>query len=253
MVIEKLNRKRTTYLKSRFSKLLTLSIKIIKDKVELENFKTYVTGAFPHIASIWTESTDHNFIFNAITSNCGWSCTEHEPLFGLLEVLVDEETKKYRDTYLDILNGCRIIEYISSLLNKDLSLLHDCPRSTLPSPGCDTLSAKLIPPHEVPINIDQGSLTHVHKIWCYLLKEFNLPKMDNVLYSIERGCLFVTWCIPANKEIKELIREHIPQSEQFLMENRVVLIMFNDECLYRQLSCFSVQDDFQSSQRESTI
>ena len=216
--------KNEAHIRGKFASLICFSIKKFKEKeIDLEEVRSYVVNVFP-IGDLLPQPASIDRMFEVIAKEKMWSYCDYSSLYELLEEFVDNETREKRDQYEETVNGHRSTVKLTDWMRKNELLKESI--SQLPPPDCNTLRIKL---H--PINITHTTLQYVYKLWNSIRKQFCL-NLHAVLHDVERGCLEVTWHVPATKNLKDLFQRRLHLSQVFLKRSRIIQIHIDDDCIY---------------------
>ena len=219
--------KNESKLRVEFGALLDQSCDELEAKVPANKFRTFAKAVFSP-ANYIGKSEDVREMLDAITDQNGWNYQHHTSLEMILchFKISDEKLQEYNQLLSHFNVTTKIKDWIEKN-NLDKKQSHDSPAPILPH-DCVKLSAKLS-----PHTVTEKSLQYVQDLWkditnCLL----QLPNLDAVLYDIEKGCVLITWLIPATINAATRIRNRVHICEDFFTKWEIVELMVNEECIY---------------------
>ena len=122
------------------------------------------------------------------------------------------EIKRYMDAISDTDNETSADETVSALLPQQKIKLFK------------NLTAK------IHLNITDHSLGYVKDLWWSLAKQFALPQPAMILHKIAKGCVSITWLVPAN--LAKHITRKAQESSNMFVKWQIVSMMLEEQCIY---------------------
>ena len=146
-------------------------------------------------------------IFRALSKYRLWDYINYYLLQSIIEEFAseDDELKNMMEQYLKDLTGhiltLRIQTYLDAShyersINTSSSDSENLTDEIVPAPPPCELFKKLS--IKVKANVTDHSLNYVNELWQSLAIQFTLPQPAMILHSIAKGCVGITWLIPAN-------------------------------------------------------
>ena len=90
------------------------------------------------------------------------------------------------------------------------------------------------------VNVTEHSLSYIDELWRSLANQFSLPRSALILDSIAKGCIGITWLVPANLVIY-VARIAKATSSKFV-EKHVLKVMLEEQCIYSMETKPAVQE-----------
>ena len=169
------------------------------------------------------QTTDIPKLFEALTVNRQWDFCNYYALEQLIEEFGDQELNEkmmmYKKDYSGFMLATKIKHFILAT-ESDQALAAEQP----PPDYFRKLSIKL------DMRVSEYSLQYIEKLWQSLSSQLSLPSPHCVLHSISKGCVCVTWLIPANLAQKSIEKAH--QNIDFFRKYPILKITTSDECVY---------------------
>ena len=205
--------------------------KLIKNGVDTELFRQYVTSQFPPGDRIPPPPANMIEIFKAITYQGLWDYFHYSPLEDVVKTFCanDPEMKSCVKTYKKDLKAYCIVTTLHT--EADLEVV---------DPLAKRKAAKYDPRYYTPVEwktdfIDH-SLQYLADVWesfsCHYLVPDSPPTalLDHIL----RGCFLISWLVPSHL-IKPLIRR-VKVDTEFFQQHHILRVTVGDECIYEKLT-----------------
>ena len=176
-------------------------------------------------------------IFRALSKHRLWDYLNYFLLQTIIEQFArdDRELNDMMQRYQQDLTGHALVLEIQTYLDATHSVTssdsENSASESVPAPPPQNkcwLFQKLSV--KVNINITEHSLSYVDKLWRSLANQFLLPQSALILDSIAKGCISITWLIPANL-VNYVTRIAQATSSKF-EEKHVLKVVLEDQCIY---------------------
>ncbi len=257
-LVDMINTKNLKLVKRHFSifiKKVKEGFKSITMDMDMEEFKTDLMTRYPDNADDISGLEDTDSIFKYFINSCLWDFWNCDDLCEVINTYGNEamlsSEKEYQEKRKHYFATTTLANYL--LENSDV-LSRGTTRPTISTvrkrSSVDyryTLSVKL------DVEISTHTLKYIEDLWkksSYL----GLPKIGVVLDNIYSGCVRVIWFILQPKIALEFREKALqPEATEFYKENKIIQVLFNDECLYstKDLTSSITSDVFTLSTSES--
>ena len=80
------------------------------------------------------------------------------------------------------------------------------------------------------MNVTDHTLSYVIDLWQSLVKQFALPRPAMILHEVAKGCIGITWLIPAN--LVKYVTRMAQESANMFAEENVLKVTLEEQCIY---------------------
>ena len=232
-------------IKGKFSILVTKSReKLQSRKIGVDDVQTFLVtmysspdtkdGSDP-VTTVVESARSLDEIFRALSKHRFWDYINYYLLQSIIEAFADgdKELNSMMEQYQEALTGYVLTLRIQTYL--------DATKHTIATSHSDNLADEVIPlqqDHKLfgkltakcEVNITNHTLTYVIDLWRSLAKQFALPRPAMILHNIAKGCIGITWLIPANlvNHITRMARE----TTNVFAEENVLRVTLEERCIY---------------------
>ena len=206
--------------------------KLLKNRVDTEDFRLFVTNQFPPGNCIPESPTTLRKIFEAITHHGLWNYFHFSPLVEIAEKFGagDPEIESWIQTYKLDLKAYQIVTTVEDYIETDLDVADSHPEE----------KAKYDPHYYTPVEwktkfVDH-SLQYLTEVWELFSYHYLMPDSPptGLLDRVRRGCFSVTWLVPSEL-IPSLIKKSKTDTE-FFQQHHILKVTVEDECIYEEVT-----------------
>ena len=208
-------------------------------RISVEDVQTFLitmysssgsTDASDMVISVVQSATSLDRIFRALAIHKLWDYLNYYLLQSIIEEFAgdDDELNGMMVQYQRDLTGYILVLKIETYLEAT----HYDETVSTPSPNqlhtfFKMLSAK------VKANVTDHSLTYVNELWQSLTQQFALPRPAMILQSIAKGCIGITWLIPAN--LVNYVSSMVQKTSCRFAKQDVLQVILDEQCIYTKL------------------
>ena len=80
------------------------------------------------------------------------------------------------------------------------------------------------------VNVTDHTLSYIIDLWQSLVKQFALPRPAMILHEVAKGCIGITWLIPAN--LVKYVTRMAQESANMFAEENVLKVTLEEQCIY---------------------
>ena len=80
------------------------------------------------------------------------------------------------------------------------------------------------------VNVTDHTLSYVIDLWQLLAKQFALPQPAMIFHKVAKGCISITWLIPAN--LVKYVTQMAQESANKFAEENVLRVTLKEQCIY---------------------
>ena len=80
------------------------------------------------------------------------------------------------------------------------------------------------------VNVTDHTLSYVIDLWQLLAKQFALPQPAMIFHEVAKGCISITWLIPAN--LVKYVTQMAQESANKFAEENVLRVTLEEQCIY---------------------
>jgi len=203
--------------------------KLIKNGVDTQVFRQYVTNLFPPGDCIPPPPANMIEIFKAITYHGLWDYLHCSPLVQVVKKFCpnDHKIEGCHQTYKKDLKAYCIV----TTLNTEADL-------EVADPPSKRKAAKYDPRYCAPVEwktkfIDH-SLQYLTEVWELFSSHYLEPDTPPtaLLDTVRKGCFLITWLVPSHL-IKPLVRR-VKVDTEFFQQHRILRVTVGDNCIYEK-------------------
>ena len=231
-------------IKGKFSLLVTKSRRKLQNrKVDVDDIQTFLVTMYSSpdsedgsdtVTTVVESAKSLDEIFCALSKHRLWDYINYYLLQNIIEKFAgdDDELNGMMGQYQEDLTGyvltLRIQTYLDAIKHP-IAMSHsdNLADEVVPLQQDHKLFGKLTAKCEV--NVTNHTLSYIIDLWKSLAKQFALPRPAMILHDIAKGCIGITWLIPANlgTHITRIARE----TANVFAEN-VLRVMLEERCIY---------------------
>ena len=176
-------------------------------------------------------------IFRALSKYGLWDYLNYFLLQTIIEKFArdDRELNDMMRKYQQDLTGHTLVLKIQTYLDATHSV------TSSDSENSDDESVPAPPPQnkrrlfkklsmKVDTNVTEHSLSYVDELWRSLANQFSLPQSALILDTIAKGCIGITWLIPAN--LVNYVTRIAQETSSKFEEKHVLKVVLEDQCIY---------------------
>ena len=236
-------------IEGKFSMLVTNSQERLQSRINVKKFRIFLITMYSSpnsrdgICTITTvikstESLDEMFV--AFSQYGLWDYLNYDLLQEIIEEFAsdDDELNDMMEQYQQDLTGHILTQKIATYLEA----IHEEPPIT--TSDSETSGDEIIPvlpqqkkrklfkelSFKVDINVADQTLGYVKDLWRSLRKQFRLPRPAMILHRIAKGCICITWLIPANL-VTHVMRMAQETANMFAKQD-ILKVMLQEHCIY---------------------
>ena len=231
-------------IKGKFSILVTKSRRKLQSrKIDVDDVQTFLVTMYSSpdsedgsdmVTTVVESARSLDEIFRALSKHRLWDYRNYYLLQSIIEEFADDddELNGMMEQYQEDLTGyvltLRIQTYLEATKHPITSDSDISTDEVLPLQQDYKLFRKLTVKCEV--NITNHTLSYVVNLWRSLAKQFALPQPAMILHEIAKGCIGITWLIPANlvKYVTQMARE----TTNMFAEENVLRVTLEERCIY---------------------
>ena len=250
-------RRNIVMIEGKFSTLVTMSCEKFQSRnISFGAVQTFLITMYSSpnsrdgndtVTSVVESAESMEEIFRALSKYRLWDYLNYFLLQSMIEQFArdDRELNDMMQKYQQDLTGHTLVLKIQTYLDAT----H--PVTSSDSENSDNESVPAPPPQDkcwlfqelsvkVDINVTEHSLSYVDELWRSLANQFLLPQSALILDSIAKGCISITWLIPANL-VNYVSRIAQATSSKF-EEKHVLKVVLEDQCIYSMENKPTVQE-----------
>ena len=205
--------------------------KLIKNGVDIEQFRLFVINQFPPGDCIPPPPASLTDIFKAITYHGLWDYLHYSPLVHIVQMFGanDIEMESWVQDYEKDLKAYTIVTELEAYIEPDLD-------TAAPPP---TKRAKYDRRYYCPVEWKTKFVNHSLKYLADMWKMFSCRYLvpdsppTALLDRVRKGCFSVTWLIPSHL-IPSLI-ERMKTDTDFFKQHHILTVTVGEECAYKEL------------------
>ena len=165
-------------------------------------------------------------IFRALGKHGLWDYINYYLLQSIIEEFAgdDDELNEMMKQYQKDLTGHILTLQIQTYLDTTQNLADE----TVPPQQRHELFKKLSV--KTDANITDHSLSYVTNLWQSLANQFALPQLALILNGIAKGCIGITWLIPAN--LVKYITQMAQKTAKMFAMKQILRVTLEDRCIY---------------------
>ena len=173
-------------------------------------------------------------IFCALSEHGLWDYLNYYLLQSIIEAFAndDHELNGMMEQYQQDLTGHiltqRIQTYLDATHHQHLNATSDSDKSPVTLQPKHELFKKLSV--KIDANVSDRSLSYVNDLWRSLANQFALPQPAMILHNIAKGCLSITWLIPAN--LVEHVTQMARETANMFAEANILRVSLEEQCIY---------------------
>ena len=235
-------------IEGKFSKLVMKSCRRLqsrKIKIKIKDVQTFLITMYSShnsrdgstiVATVVESTKSLDEIFRTLSKYRLWDYLNYYLLQTIIEQFAsdDDELNGMMEQYQEDLTGyvltLRIQTYLEAQRSIDTS---DSDNSAAADEKVATL-----PPHKLfkkltvkcEVNVTNHTLGYVNDLWRSLAKQFALPQPAMILQKIAKGCIGITWLIPAN--LVEHVTQMARETTNMFAEENVLRVTLEEQCIY---------------------
>ena len=255
-------------IQAKFAMLVTKSCKRLQSrKVEIEDMKTFLVTVYST-----PESTDGNETvttviesaktldetFRALSKYKLWDYLNYYLLQSIIEEFASDDDelngmmKQYQKDLTGFFLAVQIQVYLDATQYKHPIPASDSDNSddeiaaSLPQKQKNKLFKKLTVKAEG--NVTEYTLNYVIDLWQSLTHQFALPQLAMILHNIAKGCIGITWLIPANLDIH--ITEMTRRTAKMFSRKHVISVLMEDQYIYPMSESTSLESETAAPMRK---
>ena len=182
-----------------------------------------------------------NEIFRALSKYGLWDYLNYYLLQSIIEHFVsdDDELTAMMKQYQQDLTGYTLTLRIPTFLDSihyehSIVTMNDDENSTdelVPAQKHNLFKELSV---KIDANITEHSLDYVTDLWQSLANQFALPRIAMILDKVAKGCIGITWLIPAN--LVEYVTRMAQKTSNMFAEKLILRVMLEEQCIYPELS-----------------
>ena len=188
-----------------------------------------------------TKSLDE--IFRALAKYGLWDYLNYSLLQSIIKEFArdDKELNDMMERYQQDLTGHILVLRVQTYLDATPIATNNSDNSAdeiIPVQQKHELFIKLTA--KCKVNVTDHTLSYVIDLWQSLTKQFALPQPAMIFHKVAKGCISITWLIPANL-VKYVTRMAQESTNKFAEEN-VLRVTLEEQCIYSMLVTGLVTD-----------
>ena len=172
-------------------------------------------------------------IFFALSRYGLWDYLNYYLLQTIIEIFAsdDDELNSMMKQYQKDLTGHTLTLCIQTYLDAT----HPISSSDSES-SADEVAPALLPQLfkkltiKIDVNVTDHTLSYVYELWESLANQFALPQPAMIIHKIAKGCLGITWLIPANMVNHVTIM--VQKTANMFTKQHVLRVVLEDRCIY---------------------
>ena len=255
-------KRRIQMIQGKFSMLVTKSLRRLqKRKINVKDVQMFLVTMYSSpnsrdgsdiVITMIESAKTLDAIFRALSKCRLWDCFNYYLLQNIIEEFASEDDElnrmmqNYQKDLTGYVLGLKIETYLDAYLdaNEHSTTTSDSEDSaneiiTLPPQQKHELFKKLTA--KVSANVTDHSLAFVNDLWRSLATQFALPRPAMMLHKVAKGCISITWLIPANL-VKHVTRMAQRTSNMFA-EKQILRVMLEEQCIYSTQSSVCCSDN----------
>ena len=210
--------------------------KLVKNGVDIEQVRLFVTNQFPPGDCIPPPPASLIEVFKAITQHGLWNYFHYSPLVRIAEKFGagDHEMEGWVQSYKKDLKAYSLVTTVEDYVEADL----DPPPPTvdLPPANCAKYDPRYYTPVEWKTKFVDHSLQYLTEVWELFSYHYLVPDSPPtaLLDRVRRGCFSVTWLVPSGL-IPSLIKRAKVDTD-FFQQHRILKLTVGGECIYEEVA-----------------
>ena len=201
--------------------------KMIKNGIDVEEFRLFVAILFPPGDCIPQSPTDLTKVFEAITHHGLWDSLHYSPLVRIVQKFgaSDPDMEAWIQNYKKDVKAYTIVTSIEDRID---ACAHQSQVDSIkydPRYNC---------PMEWKVEFVDRSLQHLTDLWEIFSDRYLLPDSPPtaLLDRVQNGCKSVTWLVPSNL-IPQLIKM-VRITTMFFQKHRILQVTVKGEVVYEE-------------------
>ena len=221
--------------------------KLIKNGVDTEEFRQYVTNQFPPGDCIPPPPANMIDMFKAITYHGLWDYFHYSPLEQVVKKFCpnDPEIEGCVQTYKKDLKAYCIVITLHTEADLEVAdpLAKRAKRAKLdvadhypPSAKRAKYDARYYRSVEWKTEFIDHTLQYLAEVWELFSCQYLMPDSPPtaLLDQVREGCFLITWLVPSHL-IKPLIRR-VKVDTEFFQQHHILRVKVGDKCIYEKLT-----------------
>ena len=228
-----------------FSKLVTKSCKILQSRgIDVEDVQMFLITMFSSpgskdgsdtVLTVLESAKSINEIFRALSKYKLWDYLNYYLLQSIIEQFVsdDDELNGMMKQYQQDLTGYTLTLRIPTFLDSTHSIvtMSDDENELVPAQKHNLFKELSV---KIDANVTEHSLHYVTDLWQSLANQFALPCVAMILDKVAKGCIGITWLIPAN--LVKYVTRMAQKTSNMFTEKLILRVMLEEQCIYPELS-----------------
>ena len=209
--------------------------KLIKNGVDTQVFRQYVTNQFPPGDCIPPPPANMIEIFKAITYQGLWDYFHYSPLEDVVKTFCanDPEMESCVRTYKKDLKAYCIVTTLHT--EADLEVVGPLAKKARSAKRAK-YDCRYYNPVEWKTEFVDHSLQHLADVWKLFSSRYLVPDSPPtaLLDRVRKGCFLITWLVPSHL-IKPLVRR-VKVDTEFFQQHHILRVTVGDKCIYEKLT-----------------
>ena len=245
---EAIEERNVRMIKGKFSKLVTKSRKTLQSReIGVEEVETFLIIMYSSpdsrdgsnmVITVIESARTLEEIFRALSIYGFWDYINYYLLQSIIEEFAsdDDELNNMMEQYQKDLTGYALTLQIKTYLDAT-----HCLHPIFTTGDSETSADMIIPLQQkrelfeelsvkIDANVTDHTLSYVIDLWQSLAKQFALPQPAMILQNIAKGCISITWLIPAN--LVEYITKMAQETSSVFAEKHILRVMLKEQCIY---------------------
>ena len=207
--------------------------KLIKNRVDTEEFRLFVTNQFPPGDFIPSSPANLRDIFKAITHHGLWDYFHYSPVvriatkFGANDPEIEGLVKAYKQD----IKAYSLVTTVEDYINADLEIA-DPP----PAANCAKYDPRYYTEVEWKAEVIDHSLQYLAEVWELFASHYLLPDSPPtaLLNHVREGCLSVTWLIPS--DLIPLFTKRAKIDTSFFQQHCISKVTVGDKSIFEDMA-----------------
>ena len=236
-----------TMIRGKFALLVTKSRKRLQNReIDVEDIQTFLVTMYSSpnsrdgsgmVTTVLESAKSLDEIFRALAKYGLWDYLNYSLLQSIIKEFArdDKELNDMMEQYQQDLTGHILALRIQTYLDAT-------PIATpIATSDNDNSADEIIPlqqKHELfvkltakcKVNVTDHTLSYVIDLWQLLAKQFALPQPAMIFHKVAKGCISITWLIPAN--LVKYVTQMAQESANKFAEENVLRVTLEEQCIY---------------------
>ena len=235
-------------IQGKFSTLVIKSCRKLQSRViNVEDIQTFLVTMYSSpnskdgndtVTTVLEDAKSLDGIFRALGKHGLWDYINYYLLQSIIEEFAgdDDELNGMMEQYQQDLTGYIVTLEIQTYLDTTHSV-----QPTITTRDSESLADETVPPQQkqelfnklsvkTEANVTDHSLFYVTSLWRSLAKQFALPQLAMILHDIAKGCIGITWLIPAN--LVKYITQMAQETANMFAKKQILRVTLEDRCIY---------------------